>query len=99
MLLAAIALKPQGLFLVPFALLLAGKRRVFASWLACMAAIGLVLLALIGPTGAMAYLQRILYAQAHPQEFWVNWSYTLLRRFEGSSKVLVQLIVAVAALW
>jgi hypothetical protein len=98
MVLAAIALKPQGLFLVPFALLIAGKRRVFLSWLACMAAIGLVVLAFIGANGAMAYAQRILYAQAHPQEFWVNWSYTLLRRFEGGTKILVQLTVAAAAM-
>jgi len=89
--LAVIALKPQGLFLVPFALLAAGKRATFAAWAICMAAIGACVLALIGLDGAAAYAQRLLYAHAHPDEFWVAWSYTLMRRFEGATRIAVQL--------
>jgi len=37
--LTVVALKPQGMLLVPFALLAAGKRRAFASWLSCSAAL------------------------------------------------------------
>jgi hypothetical protein len=93
-----IALKPQGLFLVPFALLAAGKRATFAAWAISMAAIGAGVLALIGLDGANAYAQRLLYAHAHPQEFWVAWSYTLVRRFDGAGRIAVQLAVVAAVL-
>ncbi len=97
--LAVVSLKPQGLILVPLALLAAGKPKLFASWAACMAAIGAVMLAVIGADGAAAYAQRLLYAQSHPQEFWVNWAYTLPRHFESAwARALVQIIVVVAAL-
>lgn len=93
--LAVIALKPQGLFLVPFALLAAGKRRFFASWALCMTAIGLGLLALVGLDGAQAYLHRLRYAESHLNEFWVPWSFALSRWF--SSAVPLRLVEASAA--
>lgn len=96
--LVVIALKPQGLFLVPFALLAAGRRRAFATWFASMAVVGALVLAVIGFDGALAYLDRLRYAQAHPEEFWVAWTYTLARRFEGPAKIAVLLAAAGLAL-
>jgi alpha-1,2-mannosyltransferase len=54
-----ILLKPQEAILVPFALLLAGRRRAFATWAIGTAVIGVVCLLLIGGTGLSAYLSRL----------------------------------------
>lgn len=89
-LLAAIALKPQGMLLVPFALLAAGKRRLFFTWVACMGVIVAGALALIGFDAALAYVHRLSYAQSHLQEFLVAWSYSLARRIPGPWLRLVE---------
>jgi hypothetical protein len=96
--LAVMALKPQTLFLVPFALLAAGRRKAFLGWALCMALIAAAAVALIGIDGARAYAERLRYAHDHAQEFWVAWSYTLTRRFEGPARIAVQLAVAATAL-
>ena len=99
-LLVVVALKPQGLILVPFALLVSGRRKAFAAWVVAMAAVGALVLPLIGLDGARAYLQRLDYAQAHPDEFWVEWSYNLSRRFDQlpAARRLVELLAAGVAL-
>jgi hypothetical protein len=79
--LACIALKPQGLLLVPFALLVIGRRRAFVGWIAAMAAVGIVVLAAIGIDGTRAWIDRMRWASVNPQALWVAWSYTLSRRF------------------
>ena len=94
-LLAVLVLKPQGLLLVPFALLAAGRKKLFATWAACVGLIGVVLLAVVGFDGAFAYGQRLSYAQSHLQEFWVAWSYSLARRMPGPALRLVE-VAAVA---
>ena len=101
-LLAVIALKPQGLMLVPFALLAAGRWRLFVTWAACMAGLGAGTLALIGADGALAYVERLLYAQAHLPEFWVAWSYSLARRLPGPqlrAAELAAVAVTLLAAW
>ena len=99
-LLAVIALKPQGMLLLPFALLAAGKKKLFLTWAACMAVIGLGALALIGFDGALAYLHRLTYAQTHLAEFWVAWSYSLARRLgNGLTLRLFELGAVVATLF
>ncbi len=100
-LLVVIALKPQGLILVPFALLVSGRRRAFFAWAVAMAAVGALVLPLIGLDGVRAYLARLDYAQAHPGEFWVAWSYNLSRRFDDlpAARRLVELFVASVALF
>lgn len=89
-LLAVIALKPQGMLLVPFALLAAGRRKLFAAWSLVMALIGAGVLALIGFDGALAWLHRLSYARAHLQEFKVAWSYSLARRIDGPALWLIE---------
>ena len=98
--LVVIALKPQGMLLVPFALLVAGRRKAFFAWAASMAAVGAVVLPLIGLAGLRAYLSRLSYAQSHPGEFWVGWAYNLSRHFEGTpvSMRLVELAAVGLAL-
>jgi hypothetical protein len=95
--LCVLALKPQGLQLIPFALLCAGKKRAFAGWLIAMAALGIIVLAVIGVEGARAYAERLAWAQSHPQELWVAWSYTLARHFESTWARGAVLAAAVAA--
>ena len=94
-LLSCLALKPQGLQLIPFALLLAGRTRAFAGWAAAMAAIGGVVLGVIGLDGALAYAERLSWAGAHPQSLWVAWSYTLARHFDSAGARAVVLSAAV----
>jgi len=93
--LCAVVLKPQGLLLVPFALAAAGRRRAFAGWAVATAAISVAILALVGLHGLEAYLDRLRWAQAHPIEMMVAWSYTLARRFE--SPVARAAVLAAAA--
>jgi hypothetical protein len=93
------ALKPHCLLLVPFALLAAGRRRAFWSFLLAGAAIGLLLLWLVGLDGARAYVERIRYAGSHPEEFWVGWAITMPRHFETTAgRILAQAAAAAAAL-
>ncbi len=96
-LLCALVLKPQGLQLIPFALLCAGRRRAFAGFVGGAAAIGLVVLAIIGFDGARAYADRLAWTRAHADELWVAWSYTLARHFETGWGQGAALGVAVAA--
>lgn len=80
--LVVLALKPQGMQLLPFALLVAGRRRAFAGWLASTAVVGAAVLMLIGMDGLLAYVERLRWAQRHPAEMMVAWEYTLARRFQ-----------------
>lgn len=80
-LLVCLALKPQGLELVPFALLVAGRRRAFLGWLLSMTAVGGLVLLLIGLDGARTYVERLASESAHPEQLWVAWSYTFARHF------------------
>src|SRR3989442_6222601 len=84
-LLCVMALKPQGLHLIPFALLVAGRKRAFAGWAVAMAIVGVAVLALIRFDGAMAYMQRLAWARANPQDMMVAWAYTLARRFDSAA--------------
>jgi hypothetical protein len=94
-LLVCLALKPQGLQLLPFALLVAGKRRAFLGWLSSMTILGVLVLALIGIDGLRAYLERLSSVSAHPEQLWVAWSYTLARHFdEGWHRTAALICVA-----
>lgn len=95
--LCGLAFKPQGLQLIPFALLCAGKRRAFTGWLTAMAGLGLIVLAVIGFDGARAYADRLAWAGSSPQELWVAWSYTLARHFDSTWARTAVLASAVAA--
>jgi hypothetical protein len=81
LLLVSLVLKPQGMQLLPFALLVAGHRRAFLSFVAGAAVLAAGTLLAVGTTGAFAYLDRLAWAQAHPSEMMVAWEYTLARRF------------------
>ena len=53
--LSLIVLKPQLALLVPLCLLVAGRTRIFATWLAATAVIGVVALVLLGGDGVQRY--------------------------------------------
>jgi hypothetical protein len=62
--LALVLLKPNTAFLVPFALLAAGRKRTFLTWLV-VAGTGLVLLlATVGVTGLAAYINELEHPPA-----------------------------------
>jgi hypothetical protein len=58
--LAAILLKPNTAFLVPFTLLFAGRLRVFAAWLSAVIVILLFAYFTIGSGGMTAYVEQLL---------------------------------------
>jgi hypothetical protein len=57
--LAAIFLKPQAAFLVPVALLLAGYWRTFLSWAGTTAALGMIALLAVAPSGLEQLIQSL----------------------------------------
>lgn len=58
--LALVSLKPNTAFLVPIALLVAGRYRAFLAWCGAGAAIAAVALATLGPDGTSAYVGQLL---------------------------------------
>ncbi|MGH7776813.1 MAG: glycosyltransferase family 87 protein [Candidatus Dormibacterales bacterium] len=98
--LVVVALHPQGLELVPLALLAAGRWRAFATWAGAMAVVGLAVVAVIGVDGTRAYVQRLLFADAHPIAFWVGPWYTLpLQVGPGATRLLIEGLAALVALY
>ncbi len=91
-----LVLKPQGLVLVPFALLAAGRRRAFVSFALATLVLGAVVVAVVGLEGARSYLERIGYAASHPHEFWVSYSYTLTMHFSTVAGRTLMQVTAVA---
>jgi hypothetical protein len=65
--LVLILLKPQEAALVPMALLVIGRRRAFAAWVAGAAVFSIGALAAIGPGGLTAYAARAIEVSRHPQ--------------------------------
>jgi hypothetical protein len=93
--LLAVWLKPQTAILVAPALLVAGQRRTFVSWLLASAAVGLVTAATLGAHGIAAYRSALLVAG--------QWD--LMRRFSlpgqpfwGFASPGVSLVVAAVTL-
>ena len=65
--LAVITLRPNATFLVPLALLVAGERRVFLAWLGATTAIGLAVLASLGPHGVQQFVELAVFVRrTHP---------------------------------
>ena len=56
---ASLLLKPNTAVLVPIALLFATRYRALAAWLATAVAIGLFTVAVIGPSGVLAYVDQL----------------------------------------
>jgi Glycosyltransferase family 87 len=77
-----LALKPQTLALVPFTLLVTGRLRTFAAWLAGSAVLGLAVLANLGIDGTVAYVHRIQFASSNPAEYLGGPWYNLTAHFQ-----------------
>jgi len=58
-LLSVIFLKPNTAILVPVALLVAGRYRVFAAWLAASAVLAVIALLVLGPHGLSGYVNQL----------------------------------------
>lgn len=89
------AIKPQVGLLVPFCVLIAGRRRLFVTWLASSIVLAGVSVALIGPDG----LQRYLAAVAQAGTWKLNQRFTLADiAGSGAPRYGLQALVATAAL-
>lgn len=77
--LGAIVFKPQLAFLVPLALLAAGRYRAFAGSMVPLAALGLASVVALGPSGTSEYLSRLAFASSVP----VNRELTLAALLGG----------------
>ncbi|HKW69287.1 MAG TPA: glycosyltransferase family 87 protein [Candidatus Dormibacteraeota bacterium] len=58
--LAAVVLKPNTAFLVPLALLVAGRQRAFVAWLGATAAVVVIMALTLGPYAMTAYASQLL---------------------------------------
>lgn len=94
--LGAIVFKPQLAFLVPPALLAAGRYRAFAGSVVALGALGLASVLALGPSGTSEYLARLGFASSVP----VNRELTLaLLLGSGPATRVVQGLIAVWALF
>jgi hypothetical protein len=93
--LSLILLKPNTAILVPFTLLAAGRRKTFVTWVAATAAVAIVAVLTLGPTGVMAYMDQ-LTGQLPPGVDWL----TLERAtgVTGAAALVLRLVIAGAAL-
>lgn len=103
--LAPTVLAPQGLLLLPLALLVGGRWRTVLSWAAVATVLGVASLISLGPHGTYQYVERLLLAQGSPLEFAVDSSIVvpqLIGHHHAAEKVLVEFGVAavvVLAAW
>src|SRR5690348_13986630 len=87
--LGALALKPQLAFLVPLALLAAGRYRAFAGAVVALGVLGGASVLALGPDGVRAYLDRLNFASSVP----VNRELTLAFALGGAARP-VQIFIA-----
>ena len=99
--LSLLVLKPQLALLVPVALLVAGYRKMFASWLVASVVIGVVALVLLGGDGVRRYLDVLAQTQSSAWDITRRYSISgplglgwLLRVVE-----VAVLVVSVVAAW
>ena len=71
----ATALKPQAVFLVPIAVLVSGRYRLFASWGVSSALIALVTVAALGSAGLANWWHALNYLQSNSTHSHVTWAY------------------------
>jgi hypothetical protein len=69
------ALKPQAVFLVPLAILVSGRYRLFASWAVTGAVIALATVAALGTTGLANWWHALNFLQSNPTHSHVTWAY------------------------
>lgn len=91
--LGAVALKPQLAFLVPPALLFAGRSRAFLGSVLALGALALASVAALGPGGATDYLARVSFAAGVP----VNRELTLAPLL--GNLAIVRAVQFAVALW
>jgi alpha-1,2-mannosyltransferase len=95
-LLMVLALKPQVAFLVPIALLVIGRWRTVAVWLAGSVLIAVVALLTTGIAGLRDYANRVSDAASTPPQFFVPTQFTLAGLFGhgGLTLAVAGLLVA-----
>lgn len=91
----ATALKPQVVFLVPFALLAAGRSRTFVAWAAGSALLAVLFLLALGQLGLARWWQTLAYVQSDPHHSYFTFAYAL---GAGPITYVVEGVLAVAAL-
>ena len=86
--------KPQLVLAVPLVLLVGGRWRIVAAWLAAAGALAVLSLVTLGATGLDDYRSLLAEAQALPNNRYFTWAYVL---GPGTLSYLAQAVVLVAA--
>jgi|GEM_PF-710021 len=98
--LALILLRPNATFMVPLALLVAGRRRLFASWLLTSLVVGAVVLVSLGPAGVRQFLELgSEIRRTHPGAVTMTVVHILGDRPTGIVASLTLTAVAVGVAW
>ncbi|MGI8609007.1 MAG: glycosyltransferase family 87 protein [Candidatus Dormibacteria bacterium] len=94
--LSLIIVRPNATFLVPAALLVAGQRRIFVTWLGASLVVGGVVLVSLGPAGVRQFLELgAEIRRTHPGAVTMTVAYIL---GDGPAGGAVSIILAAAAL-
>ncbi|HEV1998203.1 MAG TPA: glycosyltransferase family 87 protein [Candidatus Dormibacteraeota bacterium] len=98
--LALIAVRPNAAFLVPVALLFAGQRRLFATWLLTSLVVGAVVLASLGPPGVRQFLELgAEIRRTHPGAVTLTVSHVLGGGLPAIATGLALAALALAVAW
>jgi hypothetical protein len=73
----ATALKPQVVFVLPFALLVAGRTRLFVTWAAGCALLAILFALTLGQTGIERWWHALIYLQSDPHHSYFTLAYLL----------------------
>jgi len=73
----ATALKPQVVFVLPFALLVAGRNRAFVTWAAACAVLAILFALTLGQTGMERWWHALVYLQSDPHHSYFTLAYLL----------------------
>jgi len=91
----ATALKPQAVFLIPLAILVSGRYRIFASWAVTSSVMALVTVAALGSTGLANWWQALNFLQSNPTHSHVTLAYVF---GQGPVAYALEALQGVAAL-
>ncbi|HEY4913396.1 MAG TPA: glycosyltransferase family 87 protein [Candidatus Dormibacteraeota bacterium] len=95
----ATGLKPQTVILVPLALLVSGRYRVFASWAAGSVLFAAAGIAALGPNGLVSFWNTLKYVQTDPSHTYFTIAYLISFGPLAYTLLALQGIAALAIAW
>jgi hypothetical protein len=95
----AIALKPQAIFLVPIAILVSGRYRMFASWAVTGAVIAIITIAAVGSTGLANWWHALNLLQSNSTHSHVTLAYIFGQGPNAYTLEAIQGVIALVVAW